>query len=86
MASLVGGSSRLMIFQLDTIVFDTTYNDDETINTINDSAIFTIEFEDNSWTNWSGYNISTGDLDNDGLTEIYTVAFDFTMLSFSKIL
>ena len=73
----IGGSSRLMIFELDTIVFDTTYNDDETINTINDSAIFTIEFEDNSWTNWSGYNISTGDLDNDGLTEIYTVAFDF---------
>ena len=72
-----GGSSRIMIFELDTIVFDTTYNDDETINTINDSAIFTIEFEDNSWTNWSGYNISTGDLDNDGLTEIYTVAFDF---------
>ena len=73
----IGGSSRLMIFELDTIVFDTTYNDDETINTINDSAIFTIEFEDSSWTNWSGYNISTGDLDNDGLTEIYTVAFDF---------
>ena len=73
----IGGSSRLMIFELDTIVFDTTYNDDETINTINDSAIFTIEFEDNSWTNWSGYNISTGDLDNDGLIEIYTVAFDF---------
>ena len=73
----IGGSSRLMIFELDTIVFDTTYNDDETINTINDSAIFTVEFEDNSWTNWSGYNISTGDLDNDGLTEIYTVAFDF---------
>ena len=43
----IGGSSRLMIFELDTIVFDTTYNDDETINTINDSAIFTVEFEDN---------------------------------------
>ena len=73
----IGGSSRLMIFELDTVIFDTTYNDDGTINTVNDSAIFTIEFEDNSWTNWSGYNISTGDLDNDGLTEIYTVAFDF---------
>ena len=73
----IGGSSRLMIFQLDTIIFDTTYNDDGSINIVNDSAIFTIEFEDNSWTNWSGYNISTGDLDNDGLTEIYTVAFDF---------
>ena len=72
-----GGSSRLMIFELDTVLYDTTYNDDGTINTVNDSAIFTIEFEDNSWTNWSGYNISTGDLDNDGLTEIYTVAFDF---------
>ena len=73
----IGGSSRLMIFQLDTIVLDTTYNDDGTINMVNDSAIFNIEFEDNSWTNWSGYNISTGDLDNDGLIEIYTVAFDF---------
>ena len=39
--------------------------------------VFTVEYEDNSWTNWSGYNISTGDLDNDGLTEIYIVAFDF---------
>ncbi len=73
----IGGSSRLMIFQLDTTVLDTTYNDDGTINMVNDSAIFNIEFEDNSWTNWSGYNISTGDLDNDGLIEIYTVAFDF---------
>ena len=73
----VGGSSRLMIFELDSIIHDTTFNDDGTISTINDSAIFIIEYEDNSWTNWSGYNISTGDLDNDGLTEIYTVAFDF---------
>ena len=73
----VGGSSRLMIFELDTVLYDTTYNDDGTINTTNDSAIFSIEFEDNSWTNWSGYNISTGDLDNDGFTEIYIVAFDF---------
>ena len=73
----IGGSSRLMIFELDTVLYDTTYNDDGTINTINDSALFSIEFEDDSWTNWSGYNISTGDLDNDGFTEIYTVAFDF---------
>jgi len=73
----VGGSSRLMIFELDTIIYDTTFNDDGTINFINDSALFTIEYADDSWTNWSGYNISIGDLDNDGLTEIYTVAFDF---------
>ena len=58
-----GGSSRLMIFELDTVV--------------NDSAIFNIEYEDNAWTNWSGYNISTGDLDNDGLMEIYTVAYEY---------
>ena len=72
-----GGSSRLMIFELDTVFYDTTYNDDGTINTISDSALFLVEFEDDSWTNWSGYNISTGDLDNDGFTEIYIVAFDF---------
>ena len=72
-----GGSSRLMIFELDTVLYDTTYNDDGTINTISDSALFSIEFEDDSWTNWSGYNISTGDLDNDGFTEVYIVAFDF---------
>ena len=58
-----GGSSRLMIFELDTLV--------------NDSAIFNIEYEDNAWTNWSGYNISIGDLDNDGLMEIYTVAYEY---------
>ena len=59
----MGGSSRLMIFELDTI--------------INDSAIFHIEYEDNAWSNWSGYNISTGDLDNDGLKEIYTVGYNY---------
>ena len=58
-----GGSSRLMIFELDSVV--------------DDSAIFSIEYEDNLWTNWSGYNISTGDLDNDGLMEIYTVAYEY---------
>lgn len=58
-----GGSSRLMIFELDSVV--------------DDSAIFNIEYEDNGWTNWSGYNISTGDLDNDGLMEIYTVAYEY---------
>jgi hypothetical protein len=52
-----------MIFELDTI--------------INDSAIFHIEYEDNAWSNWSGYNISTGDLDNDGLKEIYTVGYNY---------
>ena len=46
-----GGSSRLMIFELDTVLYDTTYNDDGTINTISDSALFSIEFEDDSWTN-----------------------------------
>ena len=58
-----GGSSRLMIFELDSVV--------------DDSAIFSIEYEDKVWTNWSGYNISTGDLDNDGLMEIYTVAYEY---------
>ena len=58
-----GGSSRLMIFELDSVV--------------DDSAIFNIEYEDNVWTNWSGYTISTGDLDNDGLMEIYTVAYEY---------
>ena len=58
-----GGSSQLMIFELDTV--------------INDSAIFYIEYEDNAWTNWSGYNISTGDLDSDGFKEIYTVAYEY---------
>ncbi len=58
-----GGSSRLMIFELDTL--------------INDSAVFNIEFEDNGWTNWSGYNISVGDLDGDGLKEIYNVGYEY---------
>lgn len=65
-----GGSSRMMIFELDSIIsaIDSTEND---------SAIFTIEYTDDIWTNWSGYNISTGDLDNDGFMEIYTVAYEF---------
>ena len=58
-----GGTSRLLIFELDTI--------------INDSAIFNIEYEDNLSTGWSGYNISVGDLDNDGLKEIYTVGYEY---------
>ena len=56
-----GGSSRLMIFELEDV--------------IDDSAIFHIEYEDNL-SNWSGYHISTGDLDNDGLLEVYTVAYE----------
>lgn len=65
-----GGSSRMMIFELDSVIsaIDSTEND---------SAIFTIEYTDDIWTNWSGYNISTGDLDNDGFMEIYTVAYEF---------
>ena len=59
----IGGSSNFMIFELDTVV--------------NDSAMFSIEFEENGWTNWSGYNISVGDLDNDGLKEIYIVGFEY---------
>ena len=59
----LGGNSRLMIFELDTV--------------INDSAIFNIEYEDDLTTNWSGYNISVGDLDNDGFKEIYTVAYEY---------
>ena len=65
-----GGSSRLMIFELDSVISTTD-------STENDSAIFTIEYIDDIWTNWSGYNISTGDLDNDGFMEIYTVAYEF---------
>jgi len=65
-----GGSSRLMIFELDSVISSTD-------STENDSAIFTIEYIDDIWTNWSGYNISTGDLDNDGFMEIYTVAYEF---------
>ena len=59
----IGGSSQLIIFELDTV--------------INDSAVFNIEYQDNAWTNWSGYNISTGDLDNDGFKEIYTVGYEY---------
>ena len=58
-----GGTSRLMIFELDTV--------------INDSAIFNIEYQDEVWSNWSGYNISVGDLDNDGAKEIYTVGYEY---------
>ena len=58
-----GGTGRMMIFELDTV--------------INDSAIFNIEYQDEVWSNWSGYNISVGDLDNDGFKEIYTVGYEY---------
>lgn len=36
-----------------------------------------VEYEDVLTTNWSGYNISVGDLDQDGLMEIYTIAYEY---------
>ena len=59
----LGGTSRLMIFELESAT--------------GDSAIFNIEYIDEVWSNWSGYNISVGDLDNDGLKEIYTVGYEY---------
>ena len=59
----LGGTSRLMIFELESAT--------------DDSAIFNIEYIDEVWSNWSGYNISVGDLDNDGLNEIYTVGYEY---------
>ena len=58
-----GGTSRMMIFELDTV--------------INDSAIFNVEYQDEVWSSWSGYNISVGDLDNDGFKEVYTVGYEY---------
>ena len=57
------GSSRIMIFEL--------ANDD-----VSDPT-WHIEYEDPGWTNWSGYNITVGDLDQDGLMEIYTIAYEY---------
>ena len=59
----LGGTSRLMIFELESAT--------------DDSASFNIEYIDEVWSNWSGYNISVGDLDNDGLKEIYTVGYEY---------
>ena len=59
----LGGTSRLMIFEFESAT--------------DDSAIFNIEYIDEVWSNWSGYNISVGDLDNDGLKEIYTVGYEY---------
>jgi len=57
------GSSRIMIIELE--------NGDLS------DPVWNIEYEDPVTTNWSGYNISVGDLDQDGLKEIYTVAYEY---------
>ena len=57
------GSSTFMIFEL------------ENSDLVNPS--WNIEYEDPVTTNWSGYNISVGDLDQDGRKEIYTIAYDY---------
>ena len=57
------GSSRLMIFELE----NTDFSD----------PTWVIEYEDPTWTNWSGYNISVGDLDQDGFTEIYIIGYEY---------
>ena len=57
------GSSRLMIIELE--------------NGDLNNPVWNIEYEDPVTTNWSGYNISIGDLDGDGLKEIYTVAYEY---------
>jgi len=57
------GSCRLMIFELE--------------NSDLGSPVWNIEFEDPVTTNWSGYNISVGDLDLDGLMEVYTIAYEY---------
>ena len=60
------GSSTFMIFEL------------ENSNLNNPS--WNIEYEDPVTTNWSGYNISVGDLDQDGRMEIYTIAYEYYRL------
>ena len=57
------GSSRLMIIELE--------------NSDLANPVWNIEYEDPVTTNWSGYNISVGDLDQDGKKEIYTVAYEY---------
>ena len=57
------GSSRLMIFELE----NSDYSD----------PTWVVEYEDAVWTNWSGYNISVGDLDQDGLMEIYIIGYEY---------
>ena len=60
------GSSHFMIFELE--------------NSNLDSASWHIEYTDPITTNWSGYNIYVNDLDQDGLMEIYTVAYEYYRL------
>ena len=60
------GSSLFMIFELE--------------NSDLDSASWHIEYTDPITTNWSGYNIYVNDLDQDGLMEIYTVAYEYYRL------
>ena len=60
------GSSHFMIFELE--------------NSDLDSASWHIEYTDPITTNWSGYNIYVNDLDQDGLMEIYTVAYEYYRL------
>ena len=57
------GSSRLMIFELENADFS--------------DPTWVIEYEDPTWTNWSGYNISVGDLDQDGFMEIYIIGYEY---------
>jgi len=57
------GSSRLMIIELE--------------NSDLADPVWNIEYEDPVTTSWSGYNISVGDLDQDGMKEIYTVAYEY---------
>ena len=60
------GSSHFMIFELE--------------NSDLDSPSWHIEYTDPITTNWSGYNIYVNDLDQDGLMEIYTVAWEYYRL------
>ena len=60
------GSSYFMIFELE--------------NSDLDSPSWHIEYTDPITTNWSGYNIYVNDLDQDGLMEIYTVAWEYYRL------
>lgn len=60
------GSSTFMIFELE--------------NSDLSNPSWNIEYEDPVTTNWSGYNISVGDLDQDGRMEIYTIAYDYYRL------
>ena len=60
------GTSHFMIFELE--------------NSDLDSASWHIEYTDPITTNWSGYNIYVNDLDQDGLMEIYTVAYEYYRL------